>query len=263
MTDQADTRDPEASGQAGFHVIIPARMASTRLPGKMLADVHGRPLIAHTLECAKSSGARSVHVATDDAQIAAAVDRAGGQSLLTSDGHRSGTDRLVEAVNALKLDDSAIVVNLQGDEPGMPVACIEQVAGLLERQPAARMATLWAPLSDESQWRDPNVVKLLSGHDGRALYFSRAPIPFVREGAWPGKEARRHVGLYAYRVEALRAWPRLASSPLESLESLEQLRALQAGWWIATAEACKSIPVGIDTLDDLESFRRQGSRRNL
>jgi 3-deoxy-D-manno-octulosonate cytidylyltransferase len=212
-----------------------------------------------TLERAQASAARSVHVATDDAQIAAAVDQAGGDWVMTSADHLSGTDRLVEAVDALDLDDEAIVVNLQGDEPGMPVACIEQVAGLLQRQPLARMATLWARLSDEAQWRDPNVVKLLSGHDDRALYFSRAAVPFVRSGPWPQSEARRHVGLYAYRVDALRAWPQLRPSPLESLESLEQLRALQAGWWIATAEACESIPVGIDTLEDLERFRREAS----
>lgn len=248
-------RDSENKSRIGFHVIIPARRASTRLPAKMLAEVHGRPLIVHTLERAQASAARSVHVATDDVQIAAAVARAGGDRIMTSADHLSGTDRLVEAVDLLGLDDDAIVVNVQGDEPGMPVACIEQVAGLLERQPGARMATLWARLSNEAQWRDPNVVKLLSGHDGRALYFSRATVPFVRTGPWPKGDARRHVGLYAYRVGALRAWPLLPPSPLESLESLEQLRALQAGWWIATAEACESIPIGIDTLEDLERFR--------
>jgi len=257
MTDPSAMQDSRNKTPTGFHVIIPARRASTRLPAKMLAEVQGRALIVHTLERAQASAARSVHVATDDAQIAAAVGQAGGDGVMTSSDHLSGTDRLVEAVNALGLDDEAIVVNLQGDEPGMPVACIEQVAGLLQRQPLARMATLWARLSDEAQWRDPNVVKLLSGHDGRALCFSRAAVPFVRFGPWPQSEARRHVGLYSYRVDALRAWPQLPPSPLESLESLEQLRALQAGWWIATAEACESIPVGIDTLEDLERFRRE------
>jgi len=257
MTDPFKQSDCEGSSERGFHVIVPARMASTRLPGKMLAQVQGRPLILHTLERARASAARSVHVATDDDQIAAIVDRRAACSVMTSAEHVSGTDRLVEAVNALSLEDNAIVVNLQGDEPGMPIACIEQVARLLERQPQAQMATLWARLSNESQWRDPNVVKLLCDHHGRALYFSRAAVPFVRSGPWAQSDARRHVGLYAYRVAALRAWPRLAASQLESLESLEQLRALQAGWWIATAEATETIPIGIDTLEDLERFRRE------
>jgi 3-deoxy-manno-octulosonate cytidylyltransferase (CMP-KDO synthetase) len=239
-----------------FHLIIPARMASTRLPGKMLAEIDGQALILHTLARARSCPAASVHVATDDRAIASTVERAGGRTVLTSPDHASGTDRLVEAADILGLDDEAIVVNLQGDEPGMPTACIEQVAALLTARPEAQMATLWAAIDDETLWRDPNVVKLLCGHSGEALYFSRAPVPFPRQGGWPSGQARRHIGLYAYRVSALRAWPALPVSPLEALESLEQLRAVQAGWSIVTAAAMESIPVGIDTLDDLERFRR-------
>jgi len=251
-------RPPQGSDSedAVFHVIIPARLGSTRLPGKMLAEIDGRPLILHTLDRAWSSGARSVHVATDDERIAQQVSGAGGQAVLTSASHASGTDRLVEVVEGLALEDQAIVVNLQGDEPAMPRACIEQVARLLADQPRAQMATLWARIDDAAQWRDPNVVKLLCAHDGGALYFSRAPVPFPRDEDWPVAEARRHIGLYAYRVSALRAWPELPVSPLEALESLEQLRAVQAGWVIATAEATAPIPVGIDTLDDLKRYRR-------
>ena len=263
MTAQAKRENVGSPDRAEFHVIIPARLASTRLPGKMLADVEGRPLILHTLQRARSSAARSIHVATDDEQIAAAVSRAGGDAVLTAPEHSSGTDRLVEAVTTLNFDDDAIIVNLQGDEPRMPTPCIEQVARLLQHQPSAQIATLWARIDCEKEWRDPNVVKLLSDHSGRALYFSRAAMPFARSGPWPAGAARRHVGLYAYRVGALKAWPVLAASPLELLESLEQLRALQAGWWIATEEAIESIPAGIDTLDDLEQFRQALSSRGL
>ncbi len=255
--------DSQGQASPAYHVIIPARMASSRLPGKMLADVHGRPLIVHTLERAQASAALSVHVATDDARIASVVREAGGDVVMTSVDHASGTDRLVEAAISLALPDQAIVVNLQGDEPTMPTACLDQVAELLIGQPEARMSTLWCSIQTEADWRDQNVVKLLSDRAGRALYFSRAAVPFVREGGWPETQARRHVGLYAYRVAALKSWPALARSPLEQLEALEQLRALQSGWWIATAEAAESIPIGIDTLDDLERFRNEIADRQI
>ncbi|MEN1727758.1 MAG: 3-deoxy-manno-octulosonate cytidylyltransferase [Pseudomonadota bacterium] len=250
---------PIGSGDSSqaYHVIIPARLASQRLPDKMLADVNGRALILHTWERALGSRAATVHVATDDDRIAAVVHSAGGQVVMTSKDHLSGTDRLVEAASALKLSDDAIVVNLQGDEPLMPTACLDQVAGLLHRRAEARMATLWTAIDKEADWRDPNVVKLLATHDGRALCFSRSGIPCVRDGAWPEEAARRHVGLYAYRVDALKAWPALPSSPLEALESLEQLRGLQAGWWINTAQAVEPIPIGIDTLEDLNRLRTE------
>lgn len=238
-----------------FHILIPARLDSTRLPRKALAEIAGRPLIAHVLERALESGASSVQVATDSDRIASVVKAAGGKVIMTSASHRSGTDRLAEAVEQGGLSDEDIVVNLQGDEPGMPAACLQQVAELLTRDLEARMATLWQPIESAREWSDPNVVKLVADTRGRALYFSRAPVPYPRDGDWPEPQARRHVGLYAYRAGALRQWTRLSPSPLEQLESLEQLRALQAGWVIVTDLACRSIPAGIDTTDDLARFR--------
>lgn len=240
-----------------FHVLIPARLGSTRLPRKALAELGGRALIAWTLGRAQASGAATVHVATDDEAIATVVRQAGGDAVLTSPKHLSGTDRLAEAIQHLGLPDDAIVVNLQGDEPLMPPECIRQVAGLLEREQSASIATLWEPIESVQQWRDPNVVKLVADGKGRALYFSRAPIPHARDREWPDDIARRHVGLYAYRAGALRQWPELAASPIEACESLEQLRALDAGWTIISARAARSIPVGIDTPEDLERLRRE------
>lgn len=234
-----------------FHILIPARLASTRLPRKPLALLGGRPLIVRVLERALAADAQSVHVATDSVEIAGAVTEAGGSVLMTGSAHRSGTDRLAEAAGRLGLGGDAIVVNLQGDEPMMPVACLRQVAELLHRDAQARMATLWHPLQSEEEWRNPNVVKLLSNSLGRALYFSRAPIPYPRDAAFPASAARRHVGLYAYRAAALATWGQLPASALEEAESLEQLRALEAGWPIACAQACAEVPAGIDTPEDL------------
>lgn len=240
---------------SGFHVIIPARLASTRLPAKPLADLAGRPLVVRVLDQAARSGADSVHVATDSEEVAAAVEAAGGRVILTAADHRSGTDRIVEAAQSIGLDEADIVVNLQGDEPFMPPQCLNQVAGLLRRHRRAQMATLWQPVEDAAQWRDPNVVKLVTGSQGQALYFSRAPIPHPRERRRPEDFAHRHIGLYAYRVAALSAWPDLPASDLEAIESLEQLRALEAGWTIACEGASRSVPGGIDTAADLERAR--------
>ncbi len=234
-----------------FHVLIPARLASTRLPGKPLADVAGRALILRVCDCARVAGAASVHVATDSEEVAALVRDDGGEVVLTRPDHRSGTDRLAEAAGRLGFPGDAIVVNLQGDEPEMPPVCLRQVAGLLEARPEARMATLWRPLDSERDWRNPNAVKLVVDEGGRALYFSRSPIPYARDGGWPGSAARAHLGLYAYRAEALAAWRSLPSSELERLESLEQLRALSAGWIIACAQSERPVPAGIDTPEDL------------
>lgn len=240
-----------------FHILIPARLASTRLPRKALAELSGQPLVVHTLRRAEACAAASVHVATDSADIAAVVRQAGGSVLMTSIEHRSGTDRLAEAAEQLDLDEAAIVVNLQGDEPAMPAACLVQVAELLDQDKDAHMATLWQALESRAQWQDSNVVKLVADARGRALYFSRAPIPHCRDGGWPADRACRHVGLYAYRAGALKAWRDLPASFLEQAESLEQLRALEAGWRIATARAAAPIPVGIDTPEDLERLRRE------
>lgn len=239
-----------------FHVLIPARLASTRLPDKALADLGGKPLIVRAWERALAAGAESVHVATDSKRIAEAVEAAGGAVVMTGSAHDSGTSRLSEAASKLGFDRDEVVVNVQGDEPAVPVDCLKQLADLLESRPSARMATLWVDLADKAQWMDPNVVKLVARADGSALYFSRAPIPARRDGGWPEGLARRHVGLYAYRVSALAEWPRLPESPLENSESLEQLRALQAGWEIVCDRAAAPIPPGVDTAEDLESMRR-------
>jgi 3-deoxy-manno-octulosonate cytidylyltransferase (CMP-KDO synthetase) len=192
-----------------------------------------------------------VHVATDSEEVAAVVRADGGRVVMTRADHASGTDRLAEACEHLAFGDNDIVVNLQGDEPEMPGACLRQVAAVLDAHRDARMATLWRSLDAESEWRNPNVVKLVADAEGRALYFSRAPIPHVRDGGWAGRAARAHLGLYAYRVGALFEWRSLPPSKLEALESLEQLRALSAGWTIACAEAAEAVPAGIDTPEDL------------
>ena len=239
-----------------FHVLIPARLASTRLPEKALADLAGKPLIVRVWERACAAGAASVHVATDSNRIADAVRYAGGRVVMTATGHDSGTSRLSEAARKLGLDGDEIVVNVQGDEPAVPIACLRQLAGLLGDSLDARMATLWVDLADAAEWRNPNVVKLVTRADGRVLYFSRAPIPARRAGGWPEALAHRHVGLYAYRAGALADWPGLPPSPLETSESLEQLRALQGGWEIVCQRALEPIPPGVDTAEDLEAMQR-------
>lgn len=234
-----------------FHILIPARLASTRLPRKPLADLAGRALILRVCDRAREAGARSVHVATDSEEVAQVVRADGGQVVMTRSDHASGTDRLAEACERLGFDENDIVVNLQGDEPEMPAACLRQVAALLDEHGDARMATLWRGLEGAAEWRNPNVVKLVIDAEGRALYFSRAAIPHVREGGWAGHAARAHLGLYAYRVGALFEWRNLPPSELEALESLEQLRALSAAWTIVCAQALEAVPAGIDTPEDL------------
>ncbi|MEE4297137.1 MAG: 3-deoxy-manno-octulosonate cytidylyltransferase [Wenzhouxiangella sp.] len=239
-----------------FHVLIPARLGSTRLPDKPLADLGGRPMVVRVLERALSAGAASVHVATDSQRVAQAVLAASGQVIMTRSDHASGTDRLVEAVESLGFDSDDVIVNLQGDEPLMPASAIRRVVEVLTSDPAANMATLYEPVISKAQWQDPNVVKLVLDAKSRALYFSRAPIPWPRGSAYQSGDALRHVGLYAYRVSALRNWPELPPSQLERLESLEQLRALSAGWTVACGAAPDPIPAGIDTADDLERIKK-------
>lgn len=245
-----------------FHLLIPARMASARLPGKPLAMLDGQPLVVRVLQCALAAGAETVHVATDSDAVAAAVAAAGGRFIMTRPDHLSGTDRLAEAAARMNLDDEDIVVNLQGDEPLMPSACLHQVAALLHADPGAQLATLWLPILDEHEWEDPNVVKVVSDRYGRALYFSRAPIPWPRAGGFQAGRARRHIGLYAYRARALREWAGLPPAELEQLESLEQLRALAAGWRIIGAQACAPIPPGIDTPQDLARLQGRFVKAN-
>jgi 3-deoxy-manno-octulosonate cytidylyltransferase (CMP-KDO synthetase) len=246
-----------------FHVIIPARYASTRLPGKPLADIAGKPMIVRVCERAAASGARSVHVATDDARIFDAVRAAGYGALMTRPDHASGTDRLAEAARALSLDDGAIVVNVQGDEPLIEPSLISQVALALESRAAASVATACHSIRDAASIFNPNVVKVVLDAEGCALYFSRAPIPWVR-GVWEGgpRDApdtpgcHRHIGIYAYRAQFLQRYAALAPSPLEQLESLEQLRVLWHGERIAVAVTEHPAAPGVDSQDDLDRVRR-------
>ncbi|MGQ0544058.1 MAG: 3-deoxy-manno-octulosonate cytidylyltransferase [Betaproteobacteria bacterium] len=234
-----------------FRVIIPARYASTRFPGKALAELGGKPMVVRVCERAAASGAAGVHVATDDERIASAVRAAGYSALATRADHASGTDRVAEAARALGLADDALVVNLQGDEPLMAPGLIAQVAAALEADREAAMATASHPL--ETDLANPNVVKVVLDARHRALYFSRAQIPHPREagGRW-----FRHAGIYAYRVKFLLSFAGLQPSPLEKAEALEQLRALWHGHRIAVVVSAEAIPPGVDTPEDLEAVRR-------
>jgi 3-deoxy-manno-octulosonate cytidylyltransferase (CMP-KDO synthetase) len=256
-------------GDTGFTALIPARLASTRLPDKPLADIGGRPMVVHVAERARASGARRVVVATDAPAIAEAVRRHGFEALLTRPDHPSGTDRLAEAAALLELGIDEIVVNVQGDEPLIPPALVARVAALLAQSPDCAIATAAHPIGELAEYLNPNVVKVVTRADGRAALFSRAPIPFDRDhlGGFPARlpealpEALRrhpplrHVGLYAYRVGFLRAYPELAPAPIEALESLEQLRALWHGFPIAVLTLDEAPPGGVDTPEDLERVR--------
>jgi len=239
---------------ADFIVVIPARYRSTRLPGKPLVDICGRPMIAWVCEQALASHATEVIVATDDERIVEACEKFGVHVELTSADHQSGTDRIAELAERFGWPDDRIVVNVQGDEPLLPPALISQVVELLDAHPDAQMATLVTALESEEQSQDPNVVKVVLDREGRALYFSRAPIPFPREGG--ATRRLRHIGLYAYRVGPLRTLAATAPCELELTERLEQLRALWLGFSIRVAEACEEPPLGVDTEADLEAVRQ-------
>jgi len=254
-----------------FHVVIPSRFASTRLPGKPLLDIGGRPMVQRVVEQACASRADHVVVATDDARIASAVrdprDPNAVIAMLTDPQLPSGTDRVAAVAEALGWDEDTVVVNVQGDEPFMPPALIEQAAELLLRDETAGIATLATPVRSIDEFRDPSVVKVVAADDGAALYFSRAPIPFVRDGAAGAAgerhgfaHAMRHIGIYAYRVAALRHVTALPPSSLEQSEMLEQLRALQHGMRILVA-TCRVMPgPGVDTESDLERAREVARR---
>lgn len=239
-----------------FHVIIPARYGSTRFPGKPLADLGGKPMVVRVCEQAAKSGAASVHVATDDERIAGAVRAHGHRALITGADHASGTDRIAEAARALGLGEQALIVNLQGDEPLMTPSLLVEVAETLASRPAAAVATACHRLHDEGAFRDPNVVKVVFDAEGYALYFSRAPIPLPRDGGRGAAQAYRHIGLYAYRAGFLARYGALARSPLEQVESLEQLRVLWHGHRIAVAVTTLNIAAGVDTPQDLEAVRK-------
>jgi len=243
-----------------MHIIIPARYASSRLPGKPLCDIAGKTLIERVHDCARASGAERVIVATDDDRIRAAVEAFGGTVCMTSPEHASGTDRIAEVIAQLHIASETVVVNLQGDEPLMPPALIRQVAETLAAHPDAALATACHPLHDAASLANPDIVKLVRDAQGYALYFSRAPIPWPRERmAGRADEpiaAYRHIGIYAYRagfVTRYAAWP---PCPLERAERLEQLRALWHGQRIAVCEAASLPGPGVDTPEDLEWVRR-------
>ena len=246
-----------------FHIIIPARYGSSRLPGKPLAKIGGQPMVRHVVECAKRSAATSVVVATDDERIARAVSERpdGCISVMTSLDHASGTDRIAEAVDHLGFAEHEIIVNVQGDEPDMPPALINQVAELLAHQKAehgAVMATATAPLETLAQLHDRSVVKVVTDRDGYALYFSRAAIGRRhREEALPdAASVRRHIGIYACRCGYLKRFAERPPCALEKHEQLEQLRVLWYGEKIACAEAAEIPAPGIDTPADLARIRR-------
>jgi 3-deoxy-manno-octulosonate cytidylyltransferase (CMP-KDO synthetase) len=246
----------------GFVVIVPARLASTRLPRKPLADLAGEPMVVRVARRAAASGASRVVVATDSDQVLAACRRFDVAAVLTHADHPTGTDRLAEAADALQLADETIVANVQGDEPLLPPEVVARVADLLAQRQDCAMATAAHPLADAAEFFNPNVVKVVTDASGRALLFSRAPIPWARDAFAAARDrlpaglpAWRHVGLYAYRAGFLRRFPALPRAPIEEQENLEQLRALWHGFGIAVLPLGERLPPGVDTPEDLERVR--------
>lgn len=246
-----------------YTVLIPARLGSSRLPNKPLADIAGKPMIvrvAQRVHAGVPQGTRVV-VAADSPLIVQACAAHGIDAVLTDESHPSGSDRLAQACAILGLADQDIVVNVQGDEPLMDAALVRAVADLLQAHPEAAMGTAAHAIDNQADFANPNVVKVVTQADGLALYFSRAPIPWWRDGSTAGQIAlpqpapMRHIGIYSYRVHFLRKFPSLAVSPLETIESLEQLRALWHGYRIAVHVAAHAPGPGVDTPQDLERVR--------
>jgi 3-deoxy-manno-octulosonate cytidylyltransferase (CMP-KDO synthetase) len=235
-----------------FSVVIPARYASTRLPGKPLLDIAGKPMLQHTWERALLSGASRVVIATDDARILEAANAFGAEVLMTSASHQSGSDRICEVVDALGFDDSECVINVQADEPLIPPEAIDQVAESLRLNADYGLATLCESIEDEREYSEPSSVKVVMDKVGRALYFSRAPIP--ASVSLP-TECYRHIGIYAYRVGVLRKFVTWPVAAIEAVERLEQLRALYNGVAIHVSIASTRIPPGVDTPEDLAAVR--------
>ncbi|SFM52200.1 3-deoxy-manno-octulosonate cytidylyltransferase [Marinobacter zhejiangensis] len=248
-----------------FTVVIPARYSSSRLPGKPLADIAGKPMIQHVYERATESKADRVVIATDDQRIMDACKSFGAEAVMTSADHASGTDRLEEVARTLGFSADHRVINVQGDEPMIPPALINQVAANLGSNPEASISTLCEQIDDVASLFNPNVVKVVFDHRGMAHYFSRAPIPWARdawsEGQRPdslpeGASYYRHIGIYGYRVGLLTDFVTWSPAPIETTECLEQLRALFNGARIHVAEACQAPPAGVDTEEDLTRLRR-------
>jgi 3-deoxy-manno-octulosonate cytidylyltransferase (CMP-KDO synthetase) len=245
----------------GFSVLIPARLASTRLPGKPLADIGGKPMVVRVAQRAAASAAERVVVAADHGSIVEACAAHGVQAVLTRPEHATGSDRLAESCELLRLVDDDIVVNVQGDEPLIEPALIDAVAALLQAQPQASIGTAAHAIADVAEFLNPNVVKVVLDAQGLALYFSRAPIPWWRDGfaagaaTLPPMTPLRHVGIYAYRARFLRVFPHLPPAAIERSEALEQLRALWHGHRIAVHVTAAAPGPGVDTPEDLERVR--------
>ncbi|WP_086932355.1 3-deoxy-manno-octulosonate cytidylyltransferase [Agarilytica rhodophyticola] len=251
-----------------FTVVIPARYASQRLPGKPLADIAGKTMIERVYRSAEKSDAKNVYVATDDERVFKTVKDFGGNCLMTSADHPSGTDRLQEVASLLSLDSDDIVVNVQGDEPLIPAVVINQVAENLQQFSQAQAATLSEAIVDIEKVFNPNAVKVVTDEQGYALYFSRASIPWVRDNydsdspSLPSASlAQLHIGIYAYRVSLLNQFVTWPSSALEQNERLEQLRILSNGCKIHVAKACQPVPGGVDTPEDLVKVQKIFSKR--
>jgi len=250
--------------QSDFFVVIPARYSSTRLPGKPLQDIGGKTMIQRVYEQAKKSHAQKVLVATDDVRIAEVVKNFGGEFCMTRVDHTSGTDRIQEVVALQGWSDQTLVVNVQGDEPLIPPAVINQVANNLAQHREAGMSTLCEAITDIQVFMDPNAVKVVFDQQGYALYFSRAPIPWPRDAFKQKRDelpnlhpAYRHIGIYAYRARFLHQFMTWPPATLEQTESLEQLRALANGIRLHVAEACEEVPGGVDTPEDLQQVRNR------
>lgn len=239
-----------------FIAVIPARLASTRLPNKPLADIAGKPMVVRVAERALLSGASRVVVAVDDQSIFDACQSHGLDVMLTSNQHPTGTDRLSEVASRLQLSDDAIVVNVQGDEPLIPAELITQVAQTLAKHPSADIATAALAIEDLAEVNNPNVVKVAMSQSGQALYFSRAAIPFSRDPQKYQAQCFRHIGMYAYKAGFLKEFSKLAPAPIEEAESLEQLRAMWYGYTIQVLITDAAPPPGVDTAEDLERVRQ-------
>ncbi len=243
-----------------FIAVIPARYESERLPGKPLADIGGRPMVLHVYDQAQQSGAEQVLLATDDERIAEAARSHGANVIMTDAAHASGTDRIAEVAQTLSWPEDQIVVNVQGDEPLIPPTIIAQVAGLLADDRSADVATLTTPFADDEDPRDTGFAKVVTDRDGYAMYFSRAVIPHARDTEHSGN-LRRHVGIYAYRVGALKTIAAADVCEPEAAEKLEQLRCLWLGMRIIVADACAAPARGVDTPEDLAFVRAQVGRQ--
>jgi 3-deoxy-manno-octulosonate cytidylyltransferase (CMP-KDO synthetase) len=240
-----------------FLVVIPARLGSSRLPRKPLADIGGKPMVIRVAERAKESNAKRVIVATDSSEIQTVCNEHDIECLLTSADHPTGTDRIAEVAQLLKLAGSALIVNVQGDEPLIPPALINQVAQTLADHAQCAISTVAVSISEKAEIENPNVVKVVLNQANEAMYFSRSVIPFLRDAQVTQKtEYLRHLGIYAYRADFLQAYAKLEPAPPEQAEALEQLRALWNGYRIAVHTAAEAPPAGVDTPEDLERVRK-------